>query len=98
MDLRDSVSDKLDGSEREQLEGRIIKGIVEFFQSFAQGLPWILTGLLAVYLFGTTDMLLSVGPLKVEGSSVSWYGAAFIVLVSIGYMEYKNLHCCYPGD
>lgn len=98
MDLRERASDKLDGSEREQLEGRVIKGTVEFFQSFAQGLPWILVGLSAVYLFGSTDMLLNIGPLKVEGGSIGRYGAASIVLLSIGYMEYKNLHCCYPGD
>lgn len=97
MDLRQRASDKLDGSEKDQLEGRAIKGTVEFFQSFAQGLPWIVLGLFAVYFFGPPHILMNLGPLKLEGTNIGLYGSGFVVIISVGYIEYKNLHCSYPG-
>lgn len=98
MSLREFTSEKLDGSEADQLKGRFLKGTVELFQSFAQGGPWILLVTVVAFHFGITDLLLSVGPVNFQSGSAGRITTISLIGLSIAYLEYQNLHCNYPGD
>lgn len=98
MNLRDFTSEKLDGSEADQMKGRFLKGAVELFQSFAQGGPWILLVTIVALYFGINDLILNLGPINFQSESTGRMTTISLVGLSIAYVEYRSLHCNYPGN